>query len=166
MSDLIITSVDTNLSPKVTQSFITASDHFPIFTELQITPTPLPPPSLHSFRRINSINITDFTNDLASTNLIKQPPQCLSQLLLDYDSTLRSILDKHAPIITKLCKSRKSNPWFTPALLAFKTIRRHLERIYIASHSPSDYKILRTPSNRYNKLIALAKKEYHSKIVQ
>ena len=38
--DLVITSSHTNLSPTISQSFITVSDHFPIFTYHNFTPTP------------------------------------------------------------------------------------------------------------------------------
>ena len=120
---------------------------------------PPTPPLLHSkitFRRPNNTNIVEFNNDLASSDVILHPPA--SHELLDiYESTLRSILDKHAPLITKLSKPHKPNPWCTPALLAVKSARRHLNRKYISTHSASDYTYLRTPTNQYHKLIARAK---------
>ena len=73
--DLVITSEDTKLLPQITNSLITVSDHFPLFTHLNITPIPLPPPSNHSFRRIHSIDIDKFKDDLASSDLIINTPQ-------------------------------------------------------------------------------------------
>ena len=90
----------------------------------------------------------------------------LPELLSSYDSTLRSILDKHAPLITKFSKPRKPNPWYTPALLALKSARRHLERKYISTHSVQDYKILRTATNQYHKLIAHAKRQFNAQLIQ
>ena len=164
--DLVITSADTNLSPSLTNSFITASDPFPILTEQNLTSTPLPSPTPHSFRRISSINITDFSSDLAFSSLITNPPDSLPQLLNLYDITLRSLLDKHAPTITKLSIPHQPNPWFSPAILLLKRARRKLERIYIKTHSTIDLNILRSASNHYNKLIAIAKKQYYSNLVQ
>ena len=46
--DLVITS-HTNVSPTMSQSVITVSDHFPIFHHLNLTPTPHPPPSQITF---------------------------------------------------------------------------------------------------------------------
>ena len=43
--DLVITFSRTNLSPTILQSDFTVSDHFPIFTHHNLTPTPPPPPS-------------------------------------------------------------------------------------------------------------------------
>ena len=45
--DLVIISSHTNLSPTISQSFITVYDHFPIFTHLYLTPTPPPPTVLY-----------------------------------------------------------------------------------------------------------------------
>ena len=80
--------------------------------------TPPPPPSKFTFRHTKNINIIEFNNDLTSSNLILHPPTSLPELLDSYNSTLRSVLDKHAPLITKLSKPCKSNPWYNPALLA------------------------------------------------
>ena len=164
--DLVITSSHTNLSPTISQSFITASDHFSIFTHINLTPTPPQPPSKFTFRRTKNINIIEFNNDLTSFDLILHPPISLPELLDSYDSTLRSILGKNAPLITKLSKPHKPNPWYTPALLALKSARRHLELKYIFTHSVSDYKILRTATNQYHKLIARAKRQFNAQLIQ
>ena len=41
--DLVITSTHINLSPTISQSFITVSDFFPIFIHINLTPIPPPP---------------------------------------------------------------------------------------------------------------------------
>ena len=120
----------------------------------------------HSYRKIHSINIDDFIIDLTSSELITNPPSDLPDLLTLYNSTLSSILDKHAPLITKQFTSRKSNPWITPAILALKSARRKMERIYNSTRSLLDKQILNTATNHYNKVIASAKKCYHSNLVQ
>src|SRR6218665_2280147 len=58
--DLVITSSLSNLSPEISFSVDTPSNHYPIFTLLNILPTPRPAPATHSFRRISSINIEAF----------------------------------------------------------------------------------------------------------
>ena len=105
-----------------------------------------PTPSEFTSRHTKN-NIIEFNNDIASSDLILHLPTSLTKLLNSYDSTLCSILDKHAPLITKLPKPRKPNPWYTPALLAVKSARRHLERKYISTPSVQDYKILCRATN-------------------
>ena len=79
-------------------------------------------PSKFTFRRTKNINIIEFNNDLASSYLILHPPISLPELLDSYDSKLRSIIDKHAPLITKLSKPRKPNPWYNSAPLALNLL--------------------------------------------
>ena len=74
--------------------------------------------------------------------------------------------NKHASLITKLSKPHKSSPWYTSALLALQSTRRHLERKYISTHSASDYKILCTITNQYDKLIARAKRQFNAQLIQ
>ena len=56
--DIVIASSHTNLSPTISQSFITVSDHFTIFTQLNLTPTP-PSPSNFTFRRTKTLISSD-----------------------------------------------------------------------------------------------------------
>ena len=53
------------------------SDHFPVFTRLSINPAPLPPPTLHSFRQLHSIDVGFFLTELESSQLISDPPKSL-----------------------------------------------------------------------------------------
>jgi len=113
--DLVITSSDTSLAPVVSFTHWFPSDHFPVFTRLSINPTPLPPPTLHSFRQLHSIDVGSFLTDLKSSQLITGPPKSLGPLLSAFNTTLSSLLDKHAPIVTKLSRRQSpSNPWFLP----------------------------------------------------
>ena len=47
-----------------------------------------------------------------------------------------------------------------------KSARRHLERKYISTHSVEDYKILRTATNQYHRLIAHAKRKFYAQLIQ
>ena len=114
--------------------FFTVSDHLPIFTHL--TPTSSLPRSKIIFSRTRkNINIVKFNNDLASSDLILHHLTSLPELLDSYDSTLCSIPDKHAPLITKPSKPHKPNPWYIPALLALKSACHHLKCKYTSTHS-------------------------------
>ena len=102
--DLVITSADSSLTPSLSTSLCSPSDHFPIFTKLSISSTPLPPPTQHTFRRLHSINVDDFLSDLVSSSLITNPTESLDSLLFCYNTTLSSLLEKHAPVVTKFSK--------------------------------------------------------------
>jgi len=109
----------------------------------------LPPPTLHSFRRLHSIDIGSFLTDLKSSRLITHPPKSLGSLLIAYNTTHSSLLDKHAPIITKLTRRQSpSNPWFTPALCAFRSTVRHAEDLWKHTHSAVDWSSFKSLRNK------------------
>src|SRR5208282_12449 len=111
--DLVITTSDSPLSATVSVYPTRPADHFPVLSRLEV-PSRTPPPIINrTFRRIHSIDVDRFMSDLLSEPLITQPPSRLSDLIGLYNSTLFSLLDKHAPLITKPISSRPSNPWFT-----------------------------------------------------
>ena len=163
--DLVITSADSSLSPVISYTRNSSSDHFPVFSSLNITPPKPSPLSKHSFRSIKSINIHSFILDILSSNLITHPPTNLSDLVDCYNSTLSSILNKHAPVKTKILRLKPTNPWFTPALNKLKRARRHLERIWSRSHSSHDLIRLRSATNHYHAAIIKAKRDYNSKLI-
>ena len=162
--DLIITSSLSTLSPDISFSFDTPSDHYPIFTSLNILPTPRPDPVSQSFRRISSINIDTFMQDLSASDLILNTPSSLDDLLSSYNTTLSTLLDKHAPIITK-SGSHSKNPWYNSYLQAFRSFRRRLERSYKRTRDPELLSALKSATNRYHQLLATAKKTIYSSLV-
>ena len=81
---------------------------------------------------INSSKVVvSFVSDLQSSPLITNPPTSLGSLIELYNDTLYSLLDKHAPVITRLSKhTSKSNPWFTSTLRVFRSTVRRAESIW------------------------------------
>src|SRR6218665_3859830 len=162
--DLVITSVSSDLSPTLSCELNTPSDHYPIFTKLNIKPSPRPPPKLCSFCRFSSINLESFKLDLEASSLLNNPPTDPNDLLSAYNSTLSDLLNKHAPVITKP-ETHAKNPWFSSFLQALKSSRRRLERAYKQSRDLDILKKLKTLTNRYHSQLLSAKKRYLSSLV-
>jgi len=119
--DLVIIANDSSLSPVIDYSPVSPSDHFPIFSTLTISPLPPSPSFYFAFRCLKSIRISRFTMDVLSCRLITHPPTDLSDFVDSYNSTLATLLGKHAPIKTKSIRAKPPNPWFTPALSKLKS---------------------------------------------
>ena len=51
-------------------------------------------------------------DDLANSELCKNPPDDLEELLLSYNKTLIAVLDKHAPVKTRTIVMRPQVPWY------------------------------------------------------
>ena len=52
----------------------------------------------------------------------------VDKLAKDYNSTLRKLIDCHAPLKSKTVKARPSVPWYTAEIGAAKRLRRKAER--------------------------------------
>ena len=163
--DLLITLSSSTLSPHSVVSPYSPSDHFPIFTILNVCPPPPPPRGTYSFRRLNKINITTFCENIKSSDLITKPPNTLQSLIDKYNSVLSDLLDMHAPLITRPLSSHGNKPWYNSFIHAFKSFRRRLERTYTRTHSTIDLKNLRSATNRYHNLLISAKKNYYSNLI-
>ena len=163
--DLVITATSSSLHPVIDHSCVSPSDHFPIFTALTISPVPAPPLSQISFRCMKSISVSKFIRDIRHSRLITHPPPKLSELVDLYNSTLSSLLDKHAPIKTKTIRAKPVNKWFTPALSTLKRARRHLEKLWHSTRSPHHLNLLHTATNKYHSAIINAKKHFNASLV-
>ena len=163
--DLVITASSSSLSPVIDYSPVSPSDHFPIFSTLTISPLHPPPLSTFSFRCLKSISISKFNRDIVNSRLITHPPTNLSDLIDSYNTTLSSLLDKHAPLKSKTIRAKAPNPWFTPALAKLKSAKRHLERIWLRTRSLQDLQTLRTATNAYHSSILNAKRLFNSSLI-
>ena len=101
--------------------------------------------------------------DLSCSQLVMMPPDNVNELVELYNSTLSSLLDKHAPLITK--SVRNTNPWYTPELRKLKAACRKAERKWRHSHSS----IWKTVSNmeykKHRAAVAQAKQQYYSSLI-
>ena len=89
----------------------------------------------------------------------------MPELVICYNTTLSAILDKHAPLQSKLITSSHSNPWYTTELRAFKCDRRRCERQWRSNPSSVTLSLVRKATNLYNKALLAAKKLYYSELV-
>ena len=164
--DLVIAPTDTKLDPVTSFSPTSASDHYPIITRLSLSKPPPPVLVTKFFRCLKSINLMKFQIDIVSSKLITNPSSSLSELVACYNSTLSSLLDKHAPLKSKSVSQKPKNPWFTPVLHSLKSNCRRLRRIWSSSHSAIDHSNLRSATNHYHASILKAKRHYyHSTLV-
>ena len=159
--NLVITSSLSCLSLVIRVSAASPSDHFLVLTSLVFQPPPPKPAVLHSYRRIKSIDINNFSHDIANSYLIKDPPSKHPDLVDCYNRTLSTLLDKHAPVRTKLISSHQSN---TPALRVLKVAR--CEHEWHANPPAVTLHCLHRATNFHHKSIMAAKRLYHSELIQ
>ena len=87
----------------------------------------------------------------------------VSDLTSLYTSTLREIMDNHAPVITKKIILRPHSPWYTDELRAAKRERRKAERKWQKKTGLTiHHDIFLTKCNETKKLLLDTKKTYFS----
>jgi len=74
-----------------------------------------------------------------------------------YNSTLSQLLNKHAPLKSKIIHTKPHNPWYTQASSKkLKLLKRNLELIWSRIHSFEDLKNLRSATDHYDAAIKKA----------
>ena len=80
-----------------------------------------------SIRKIHKINIPDFRADILKSDLIRCPYKTASLLSHQYFNTLRSLLDKHAPMKMKNIPRHAETGFMNCDILKAKRLKRKYE---------------------------------------
>ena len=112
---------------------------------------------LLSFRRLRAIDFDKFFSDLEDSMLIRTPLNDDLSLAIDqFNSTLQSIIDNHAPIIRRPVTLRPYAAWFTDEIKATKTKRRKLERRWRVHNTEANHQLYTEHCRVVNGLIRCA----------
>ena len=141
------------------------SDHFAITFSVNI---PIEVPCKFrqvNTRKIHKINITDFKEDILNSDLIKHPHRTASLLSHQYFNTLRSILDKHAPIKRKMAPVHPDKGFVNSDILSAKRLKRKCERVWRSNNSAINRRRYRAAVNRYNFLLEQSRRRHYSTVI-
>ena len=126
--DLMITRENT--SPLISNITVHPglSDHYAIITDMNLKKPKMPTISV-STRHWKNVNIQDLCFDIESQleNVNLEDGELDSCVNL-FESTVRNILDDHAPLKTRTVKLQSESPWFNDDIRAARKTRRQLER--------------------------------------
>ena len=162
--DLIISHKDSD-SIKNIRCSDRLSDHFSLIGDFSFpVPTPVKPQPI-SFRKIGSINHSEFRSDLLAADFITNPANNVSGLSNQLFNSLHNIINKHAPMCTKIPKPQPPNPWITPEIISAKQYRRRLEKIWRKSKTAFNRSRFSKQVKLCNRLIAQAKHTYYTDMV-
>ena len=161
MLDLVISRQDEQLISELLVCPFYLSDHCFITFNIVFGKPPSSKKVIRS-RKIKEINLNDFIQDLENSNLVKAPPECLDELEVCYNTTLRQVLDKHAPEKTKEIILRPQAPWYTDCVRKAKQERRQAERRWKKTQLHVDKGILKEKQKQANDLCDKAKTDFYS----
>ena len=140
------------------------ADHFAVHCELHLQ-KPRFGKKVVKFRKLRSIDIDCFCDDLRYSDLLLKSYSHLNTLVEQYNRTLLSILDTHAPEIQRLITVRPSAPWYTQEVADEKNKRRRLERKWRKSEMQSDRERYVHQCSVVNNLICNLKTTHYREII-
>ena len=128
------------------------SDHFAVHTLVKVHRLVRPQKTV-VFRRLKSIDREAFVSDLLASSIFIDPENDTASLLAQYNTDVRAVLDKHAPLITKRLTVRPDNPWECEEICTCRRSLRRWERKYRARGLTIDRECLTNAREALKKLI-------------
>ncbi|WAR04637.1 LOW QUALITY PROTEIN: hypothetical protein MAR_020006, partial [Mya arenaria] len=138
-----------------------SGDHLAICTHLQ-NQKPKREHKIVSFRAFRDISIDDLVTDITNSQTLQSIEGTTEELVERYNTGLQELLDKHAPLQTKVITIRPNTPWYNDSLRAAKRNRRKAERKMRKSNLTVHTEIYKEACIIYNKLMLQTKKDYYS----
>lgn len=151
--DLVIMTADLSLSPPVTHTLYSSSDHVPVVSSFIFTP---PKPSLHSKHAFFPSNLSVFRDSLGTYfHQLSIPILLLIFLIWLNVITLPCLrFSTSIHLLKKILRLKPANPQFSPALNT-PSFARHIEHIWSRAHSSDN---LRSATDHYHAAIIKARK--------
>ncbi|CAC5424857.1 unnamed protein product [Mytilus coruscus] len=143
-----------------------AGDHMALFAQLRIS-RPLKYRQTVTYRKYRDINLDDIKNDFVeSIPSVVNATEPLDSLVSLYNTNLISVIDKHAPIVSKEITLRPNTEWHTEELRDAKRNCRKAERLMRKTNLTVHQQIHRDACVHENKLLIRCKKEHYSTKVE
>ena len=92
-------------------------------------------------------------NNIRESAILRHPPMELDAMVCQYNSTLRTLLDKHASVKSKTFPVRQMITWFSDEVEDVKQQRRKLERVWKRTSLTEHRQMYQTQKRLLNDLI-------------
>ena len=117
------------------------------------------------FRRIKLIDLRKFKQDLRDSELFLNTHEHLVDLVNSYNTTLKSITDKHAPLRKRSMTTRRCVPWLSNEIRSVKSRRRIAERRWRSTKSESDWRTFKNLRNMVVYLMNKSRREFYTDLI-
>ena len=162
--DLIITRSSDNIIKGTPSPDSFLSDHCSVWCCLNVTKV-LATVKHISFRKLKSLDLVAFKNDIASSDLYNIASTDCNEVAELYNNCMRSILDRLAPMTSKRVFARPSAPWMSSNIIEAKRQRRKAEIKWRSSKCQSDLTVFKRKRNHVTFLMNEARRVYYSTLI-
>ena len=122
------------------------SDHATVRCKLSVM-KPAPRIKHAQYRKLKSIDITNLREAICNSQLHQDPPDDLNMLIDCYNTTLKLLLDEHAPVCSRHVITRPRPPLFNDNIIQARRDRRKAERRWRKTRLPSDLVVFKVKRN-------------------
>ena len=126
---------------------------------------PSPKQSPMSYLRFHKIGIAQLKKELVLSDLIANPSNDIEELYNQYHNTLSTLLDKHAPPITK-SSNHPTPKWFNTDISKARSQKRQAERLWRKYKTTFTRSHFRKQINYCNSLISAAKRRIYTDTIK
>ena len=116
-------------------------------------------------RKLKAISLEHFRQDVVMSPLLSESSNDLLPLLHLYNSELSSVLDKHAPLKSRMVTIRPAAPWFSEEIKLERRIRHRLERRWRRTRLPEDRLCYIEQNRIFNELLLSVRSQYYTKLI-
>ena len=163
--DCIITEESVDLVEDISVHAPWISDHSLVAFTLSL-PKPVLSSKHITTRNWKSLDLDKFKLDITNSD-VGNSSNSVAECAYHYDSTLRALIDAHAPARRKTILLRPRAPWYTQELSEEKRVKRRLERRYRSTETPEDAQRFKEQCFRYSELLSSTREVfYNNKILE
>ena len=159
--DLVLSHSDSPTINNLSPHNVYLSDHYLIGFSIQVSPLSYSMKSI-SYRNAKAVINEHFISEIRE-RYNNEPSTDMKVAVSVYDSLMRSITDKYAPVKTKLIKIVPSAPWFDAEYLRLRKLRRKAEKKYRKSGLFIDREEFINLRKQSTDLALKKKQEYYSR---
>ena len=143
----------------------TSRDHFAVVFNASVSKPP-PVRTTVAYRKFKSTDVNEFKTDILTSSILNrvQESSNVDELVDVYSNGLSFLLDKHAPLKSKIIVLRLMNPWYSQELHVAKHLKRKLEQKWRLTGLTIDHAIYRNQCAVTNKLLNMSKVKYYEKV--
>ena len=136
-------------------------DYYAI-TCLITQPSPATSRKSVSYRKVKSINVDSFRNDIQASSSPNDYSGTLDEISTRYVSALNDLIDEHAPLLQRTITVRPHARWYNELLKNAKHMRCKLERKWRHSKTKSDHEAYLKQCSIVAKELFTAMTEFYS----
>ena len=140
------------------------SDHAAIRCQLDFSHPVIYIGKMVSYRRYHKIDINQFRKDLRNIPFVLSPAGTATELYDQYRADVTQVLDKHAPIISRMAK-RQSDEWLSESYCMARSLRWQFERMWRKHKTLSNRSRLRKQISWCNRLANKDKGSYYANLI-